>query len=255
MQKITITLLTGMLTFLLAACSSDNETNTAGSNMISADNVFVMPIRRIKDGFSVEEFESTRDAYVALLEAQQGTITDREVQPFFDFAFSSNNLDRIYTGITSFVDFSTFQEIGETVSGDVANEFFNTFDFISFQVLQPINTNQVVDLASLAPLGSNQVWEIAVRDVSQYDTFDQSDYEARRDAYLSILSDQVGFVEEIQWQSISDPNVVVGMTIYENTEAVQSINSNVDFINAYTATGFLDSYPPNVFGMISTVLK
>ena len=154
-------------------------------------------------------------------------------------------------GITSFVDFSTFQEIGEAVSGDVANEFFNTFDFISFQVLQPLNDGEVINLQSLAPLGSDQVWEIAVRDTSNYENFDQTDYENRRDAYLSVLADQDGFVKEIQWKSISDPNVVVGMTIYENTAAVQNINSNADFINAYTATGFLDSYPPNVFGTVS----
>lgn len=254
MRKLSITLIIGLVVLSLSACSSDDAT-TSNAELISTDNVFVMPIRRIKDGFTVEQFENTRDAYVALLEAEQGTLTDREIQPFFDFAFSSNDLDRVYTGITSFVDFPTFQTIGNTVSGDVADAFFNTFDFISFQVLQPLDTNQIVNLATLAPLGSNQVWEIAVRDTSLYENFDQSDYETRRDAYLDILAAQEGFIEEIQWQSISDPNVVVGMTIYENAEAVQNINANTDFINAYTETGFLEFYPPNVFGMISNVLK
>ena len=255
MKKITLIIAVAFFVTAISACSSNGKSPSTNPELVSSQNVFAMPIRRIKDGFTTEQFVEARDAYVDLLEANTGTLSDREMQPFFDFAFGSNELNHIYVGFTSFVDFPTFQEIGEATSGDIADEFFNTFDFISFQVLQPLDGDQVVNLASLAPSGSNQVWEIAVRDSSRYENFDQTDYENRRDAYLSILAAQEGFIQEIQWVSISDPNVVVGMTIYESAAAVQNINSNVDFINAYTATGFIDSYPPNVFGMISNVLK
>ncbi|MEM6724810.1 MAG: hypothetical protein AAF598_12275 [Bacteroidota bacterium] len=240
--------------FGMSACQEDETTNEPDS--VSTSNVFVMPVRRVKTSQDIEAFKATRDAYVATLEAEAGTITDREIQPFFDFIFSGQPLDSVFVGITSFTDFETFQAIGDaTGSTPEANAFFSTFDFLAFEVLQPLDPNLKVDLAELAPLGSNQVWEIAIRDISQYATFDQADYEQRRDDYLEILAAQNGFLREIQWQSISNPNVVVGMTIYRDAAAVQAINSDQTFIDAYTATGFLQNYPPNVFGSISTVLK
>ncbi len=241
-----------LTSFSFVSCDNDDEPRET----VSTDNVFAMPVRKIKDGVSVNEFTAARDAYVATLEAEWGTLTDREIQPFFDFTFSGLDLSQIYVGFTSFQDQETFGQIGEvTGSTPEANEFFSKFDFLAFEVLQPLDSGEVVDLANLAPLGSNQVWEIAIRDISQYTTFDQVDYETKRDAYLDILSQQNGFIREIQWKSISNPNVVVGMTIYRDQQAVQDINSDQDFIDAYTATGFLQAYPPNVFGMISNVLK
>lgn len=58
---------------------SENEENTeeASGKTVAAENVFVMPIRKIKAGVSIEEFKEARDAYVALLEAEEGTLTDR----------------------------------------------------------------------------------------------------------------------------------------------------------------------------------
>ena len=94
-----------------------------------------------------------------------------------------------------------------------------------------------------------------MRDLSQYDNFNQSDYEQKRDAYLAILADQSNFVREVQWKSISDPNVVVGMTIYNDAQSYQAVNADPDFINAYLATGFLQNYPINVYGAIHNVLK
>ena len=238
------------------SCGTDEELPPEETETVAAENVFVLPIRKVKDGVSIAEFTTARDAYVALLEAEQGTLTDREIQPFFDFTFSGLSLDSIYIGFTSFQNQATFDQIGDATSNTTAaNTFFGLFDFLAFEVLQPLDKDEVVDLADLAPLGSNQVWEIAIRDVSEYDSFDQADYESKRDAYLAILAQQNGFIREIQWQSISNPNVVVGMTIYRDAQAVQDINNDQDFIDAYTATGFLQSYPPNKFGMISNVLK
>ena len=56
------------------------QTNFYGQ--VSTDNVFVLPIRKLKPGQDLEDFQTKRDAYVALLEAETGTITDREFQPF-----------------------------------------------------------------------------------------------------------------------------------------------------------------------------
>ncbi len=242
------------------ACAQDDEQimepEQAETEKVAAENVFVLPIRKVKAGLSIDEFTSARDAYVALLEEQEGTLTDREIQPFFDFTFSGLPLDSLYIGLTSFQNQSIFNGIGEATNNSTeATNFFSKFDFIAFEVLQPLDASEIVDLSLLAPLGSNEVWEIAIRDISEYTSFDQTDYESKRDAYLAILAAQDGFIREIQWQSISNPNVVVGMTIYRDAQAVQDINNDQAFIDAYTATGFLQNYPPNKFGMISNVLK
>jgi len=247
--------------FILAVISQvlfsckDGDDNDSTPSDISANNVFVMPIRKVKSGQSIDDFKTKRDAYVALLEAEDGTITDREIQPFFEFTNSGLAVDSVFVGITSFRDLATFQEIGINTSGDVANDFFAAFDFIAFEVLQPLDDTEIVDLSALASLGSNQVWEIAVRDLSQYSSFDQQDYEAKRDAYLSVLGEQTASIREIQWKSISNPDIVVGMTMYTNASDYQALNQNQDFINAYLATNFLQDYPINVYGAIHTVLK
>lgn len=222
---------------------------------ISTDNVFVMPIRRVKAGQSINDFVTKRDAYVALLEAEDGTITDREVQPFFEFTNSGLPVDSVFVGLTSFRDFPTFQQIGNNTSGTVANDFFATFDFIAFEVLQPLDSTEVIDLSTLAPSGSNQVWEIAVRDLSQYPNFNQQDYETKRDAYLNVLGAQTASIQEIQWKSVSNPDIVVGMTIYTNAADYQTLNGDQNFINDYLATNFLQDYPINVYGAIHNVLK
>ncbi|MEM7162503.1 MAG: hypothetical protein AAF487_08710 [Bacteroidota bacterium] len=240
------------------SCQKDEEGMTddpPSQSEITTDNVFVMPVRRVKTGQDIDDFKNKRDAYVALLEAEEGTLTDREMQPFFEFTNSGLPVDSVFLGLTSFSDFSTFQTIGDNTSGYVANDFFATFDFIAFEVLQPLDEAELVDLSELAELGSNQVWEVAIRDLSQYPNFNQQDYESKRDAYLEVLGDQTSSLREIQWKSISNPNVVVGMTIYSNAADYQSLNQSQDFINAYLATNFLQDYPINVYGAIHNVLK
>ncbi|MEM1221026.1 MAG: hypothetical protein AAGH79_19040, partial [Bacteroidota bacterium] len=222
---------------------------------ISTDNVFVLPIRKVKTGQDIEDFKAKRDAYVALLEAETGTLTDREFQPFFEFTNSGLPVDSVFVGLTSFSDFQTFQNIGAATSGQVADDFFATFDFITFQVLQPLDPAETVDLADFANLGTGQVWEVAVRDISQYTDFDQADYEQKRDAYLAVLAAQNNFVREVQWKSISDPNVVVGMTVYKDAQSYAAVNADTSFINEYLATGFLQNYPINVYGAIHNPLK
>lgn len=222
---------------------------------LNSDNVFVMPVRRLKAGQSIADFEAKRDAYVALLEAENGTLSDREFDPFFEFTNSGLPVDSVFVGLTSFSDFATFQNIGNATSGSVANDFFATFDFISFEVLQPLDPNLVVDLEDFANLGTGQVWECAIRDLSQYSNFDSVDYVQRRDVYLAVLAAQDNFVREIQWKSLSNPNVVVGMTIYKDAQSYAAVNADTSFINAYLATGFLQNYPINVYGAIHHPVK
>lgn len=224
---------------------------------VSTDNVFVMPIRKIKPGISIADFEASRDAYVALLEAEPGTLTDREMQPFGDFVtfnFFTPDLDSTYVGFTSFQNPTVFGDIGAATSGDVANTFFSNFDFISFLVLKPLNGDEIVDLADFANFGTNQVWEVAVRDLSQYDNFEQNAYETSRDAYLELLRNQDPWVREVQWIDITNPNIVVGMTLYTDQSSYLALQQDETFTSD-PAQSFISSYPINVYGGIHNVLK
>lgn len=246
-------LLTSLFT---TACDSDDDQEPTFTESVATENVFVLPIRKVKEGQDIEDFKVKRDAYVATLEAEDGTLTDREFQPFFEFTGSGLNLNQVFVGLTSFQNNEQFGKIGEaTGSTPEAEAFFSSFDFITFQVLQPLDEAELVNLSDFANLDSGQVWEVAVRDLSQYSNFDQVDYETKRDAYLAVLAAQDNFVREVQWKSISDPNVVVGMTIYKDASSYQAINQDQAFIDAYLATGFLQNYPINVYGAIHNVLK
>lgn len=255
MQSTTFPLL--FLAFLsLSSCGDDESQEPGITETVATENVFVLPIRKIKDGQDIEDFKAKRDAYVATLETEDGTLTDREFQPFFEFTGSGLDLSKVFVGLTSFQNNDIFSEIGTaTGSTPEANAFFSTFDFLTFQVLQPLAPNETVDLNDFANLGSSQVWELAVRDLSQYSDFEQADYESKRDAYLAVLAAQDNFVREVQWKSISDPNVVVGMTVYKDAASYQAVNQDQAFIDAYLATGFLQNYPINVYGAIHNVLK
>lgn len=238
----------------LAGCGG----SSGGSENISTDNVFVLPIRNVKATQDIEDFKAKRDAYVKLLEQQDGTLTDREMQPYFDYANNRTTpeLSRIFIGFTSFQKLEKFTAAGNATSGsEEAKNFFGTFDFIDFLVLKPNNPQELVDLKTLAPAGSGQVWEIAVRDLSKYQNFNSVDYKTKRDAYLKLLSAQPGFVREIQWADINNPNKVVGMTIYQSQKAVVDINSDANFNAQAQATRFVQDYPPNVVGMVNLVLK
>lgn len=251
----------------LLSCNNDDDTQPpAIVETISSENIFVMPIRKVVPGVSLSEFESTRDAYVSVLESIPGTLADREMQPFGDFVnfnFFTPDLDSVYVGFTSFQNITALGDINTTAAATPegiaflgADGFGGTvFNFIDGLVIKPLDPSEVVDLNDIAVLGSGQVWEVAVRDLSQYSSFDQADYEAKRDAYLAVLANQTAWVREIQWVDINNPNKVVGMTIYSSQEDYLDLQQNTTFIDAANATGFIQDYPINVYGGIHTVLK
>lgn len=102
-----------------------------------------------------------------------------------------------------------------------AGAFFKTFKPLAFTVLKPLDPATPVDLAKMVKPG--QVLELAVRDLSRYEKFDAAAYGKARDAFLALLARQPGVVAEYQWVSALEPNLVVGMTVYESAEAFQRI--------------------------------
>ncbi|MEZ5056943.1 MAG: hypothetical protein R2879_07865 [Saprospiraceae bacterium] len=238
-------------TIFMVSCDKDDDVKTDQS-----DDVFELAVRKINPGVSITDFTSARDAFVAKLMAEEGTSNDREFQPFFDFLNSGFSFDSVYIGMTQYEDLATYSNLGSTlVNIPEAQQFISLFTPLVFEALQPIEGYGPVDLGDLAPLGTGQVLEIAVRDLSAYSNFNQSDYETKRDAFLTKLSAQNGFIREVQWKSAINENIVVGMTVYESQQAVIGINSDPDFTSSAEVTDFIGAYPPSVFGTLNTVLK
>lgn len=236
--------------FTIQSCDKDEDV-TENKN----DDVFELAVRKINTGVSITDFTTSRDAFVTELMKQNGTSNDREVQPFFDFS-QSLPLDSVYIGMTQYKDLATYQSIGQTLgSSIVVTNFFSKFTPLAFETLQPIDEYKPVDLSTLAPKNSGRVLEIAVRDLSLYSNFNQTDYEAKRDAFLSALKQQNGFVQEVQWKSVTNPNIVVGMTVYASQSAAVGILSDANFTNSTAVMDFLGTYPPNKVATINTVLK
>ncbi|MCB0662416.1 MAG: hypothetical protein KDC24_06735 [Saprospiraceae bacterium] len=233
------------------ACDKDDSMPNDPS-----DDVFELAVRKINPGVDINEFTTARDAFVAKLIAEECTSNDREFQPFFDFLNAGFSFDSVYIGMTQYEDLATYSALGNTLGNSLeAQQFFSLFSPLVFEALLPIEGYGPVDLSQIAPLGTGQVLEIAVRDLSAYASFDQADYETKRDAFLNKLSAQNGFLREIQWKSILNEDIVVGMTVYESQQAVIGINSDSNFTNSPEVVNFISTYPPTVFGTLNNVLK
>lgn len=239
--------------FIFQSCKDDDE-NPPIVN--TTDDVFELAVRQIKTGVSITDFTAARDAFVAKLVEQEGAFNDREVQPFFDYTFSGLPLDSVFIGMTQYENLDTYTSLGQSLSSipEAAN-FFSKFDLLVFEALQPIEGYAPVDLSEIAPLGSGNVLEIAVRDLSAYQNFNQADYETARDAFLMKLSEHPSYVREIQWQSAINPNIVVGMTVHVSQQTVNDLANDTAFNNSPEATNFIGNYPPTILGVMNTVLK
>lgn len=239
--------------FMFQSCKDDDGNPPTPDK---TDDVFELAVRRIKPGVSISDFTAARDAFVAKLVEQEGAFNDREVQPFFDYLGSGLPLDSVYIGMTQYEDLDTYNSLGQSLSTiPEASTFLSTFSPIVFEALRPIEGYAPVDLSEVAPLGSGHVWEIAIRDLNSYPNFNQSDYEAKRDAFVKKLAEQNGTLREIQWESAINPGIVAGMTIYESQAAVIAINSDSTFTNSTESVEFIGAYPPTVFGTLNNVLK
>lgn len=221
----------------------------------AAQAVVEIAIRRVKDADQLEAFTSARDAFVGQLKAQPGVGTDREFKSFFDYSINKPPVEPVYIGMTQYASAEAYGKAGQALGASAeAGAFFPLFNPQLFTILVPLDPEEKVDLASIAN-EEGQVLEVAVRDLSKFENFDQDDYEAKRDAFLEALSQQEGFVAEHQWLSAKDPNIAVGMTVYASQEAFTSVSQNKEFGTSEAVTNMMGTYPPNLGGHINVVLK
>lgn len=241
--------------------SATTSTNAATSNSGTVaddgdrtNDVVELAVRRLGADQDLGEFEQARDTFVGVLRAQDGVGTDREFEAFFDFGTQNAPEPPVFVGMTQYDSLEVFGAVGDRLGGSAeAGAFFSTFTPEAFTALRPLEPGAEVDLASIAS-GSGQVLEVAVRDLSAYDDFDQTQYEGARDAFLALLSQQPGFVAEYQWVSALDPNIVVGMTVYASMEAFFGVLSDDAFVGAPETGAFLFGYAPAA-GYVNAVVR
>lgn len=273
--SILIGLLAMALTPWTAGCGGDPQTSTptgtggsggggggggaggggaGGGSATTTDDVVEIAIRRLNDGQDVMAFETARDAFVELLRKQDGVGTDREFQAVFDFTVNGPPVPSVYIGMTQYDTLGAFQAAGEALgSTPEAGAFFSTFKPEAFTVLRPLEEGSEVNLAGIASSKGN-ILEVAVRDLSKYQGFDAAAYASTRDAFLTLLKGQPGVVAEYQWVSALDPNVVVGMTVYQDQPAFQAIGMDPAVVGSPEAMEFLSKYPP-VVGYVNVVVR
>lgn len=269
MKKIiVISMSLGMLTFVsckkedstIKGCmdpkSSNYNPNATESDgnctFDKTDDIVELAIRQVKTG-QESEFLTTRSNFINLLTQESYVYNDREYQSFYHFNPAQDPNRDVFVGMTQYEDLETFQEVGNKLgtSSEAAN-FFGTFDALTFTALKPLVPGTKVDLSTVAT--GNQILEIAVRDLSLYPNFDAADYEAKKDAFLAKLASQPATVKEYQWVSVLNPNIVVGMTVYQDQNSFFQLSNDPAFMGDPDVQAFFGTYPPNMGGEVNTVI-
>lgn len=244
----------GVLILLLcfpALYSCENK-STEQPTENKTDDVVELAIRLVKPTSNIV-FTSSRDSFVSLLLSQPGAFNNREYKSFLHYNPNQDTSRAVYVGMTQYENLETFQKIQKEIGTSIqANNFFSTFDALTFTLLKP-NSNADVDISKIA--SGSQVLEIAVRDLSKYQNFDKKDYEKLRDAFLSELAKQPARVAEYQWKSVLDTNMVVGMTVYKSQQEFFQLLSDPNFAGNPAVINFLSKYPPTNYGEVCTVIK
>ena len=231
-----------------------NATESDGNcTFDKTDDIVELAIRQVKIG-QESQFISARTNFINLLTQESYVYNDREYFSFYHFNPSQDTSRKVYIGMTQYEDMATFQAVGNKLGGSTqATTFFGTFDALTFTALKPLVPGTAVDLSKIAT--GNQILEIAVRDLSLYTGFVKADYESKRDAFLAKLTAQSATVKEYQWVSVLNPNIVVGMTVYQDQNSFFQLSSNPTFMNDPAVQAFFVTYPPNMGGEVSTIIK
>ncbi|MEM6289903.1 MAG: hypothetical protein AAGA54_01515 [Myxococcota bacterium] len=225
-----------------ASESSEGDGSSSSGEPDDTDVVGLI-IRRLGRDTELATFEAARDAYRVALSMEDGAVIDREYEAAVDFSTGMPATPQVFVGMTQFSSAASFQAGAMALNGaDAENDYFPLFDVEFFGLLRPRDGGSI-DLTALAEDG--QVLEVAPRDLSTYDDFDPKTYAQARDAFIEVLSAREGVVAEFQWVSPFDPNVAVGMTVYEDQDAWQAIWTDPTFLESEAFTDFIGGFPPN----------
>jgi hypothetical protein len=219
-------------------------TATAALTQTPNDDVLELAIRSVPDQ---DAWMAAAQPLGALLADETGIIANAEFMSVMGFAPVDANgapVQNVFIGMMQLDNQAVFDGLmAKYMGGDTpaaVTEYMATIVNIADITVQPYRDTPVLDVANMVQPG--QVLEIAVRDVSGWD-FD--DFDAKRAAFVGVLTAQDGVIREFEYRS-ADGQYYVGMTLYESGEALQAIAANPAVTQGPEFGALMQSYPPMV---------
>jgi hypothetical protein len=209
------------------------------------DDVMELAIRAVPDQ---EAWKAAAGPFGALLAKESGIIATAEFMSIMGFAPMDANgqpVKNVFIGMLQIDDDATHDALMSKYFGaDKPAEvtaYLGTIENIGDAgKLRPFRDTPALDVANMVQPG--QVLEIAVRDVSGWDF---GDFDAKRKAFVDVLTSQKGVVREFEYRSI-DGKYYVGMTLYESGDALQAIAANPAVTQGPEFGALMAKYPPMV---------
>ena len=180
-----------------------------------------------------------------LLAEESGVQPSQEFKSIFSAApvdpATGEGVQQVYFGLGQVDSLAVYNEMISRYMAEMPpamTEYFATNETILNIQVQPFRDTPLLDVANMVQPG--QVLEIAIRDVSGYESFEA--FDTLRKPFVEMLLAQPGVLQEFEYRSV-DGRYYVGMTLYESAEAFQAIMSNPDVVAAPEIAAFM-SYPP-----------
>lgn len=204
--------------------------------MSATDPVHEIAVRKVKPG-RASQFRDRRAAFVTLLTQQPGTRDDREFASFM--ALPQPDDAEVFVGMTTYESLEANAKIQRNPR--VLWRFLRfarTMDLKAYVYVEPTE-GPTFDLGTLAS-APGQVLELAVRRVK-----DSARFQSSRRAFLEMLSSQPGVGESWEFAVVKGKDaerLAVGMTVYENREALEAVLA-VSLGHPVT-TAYFDTFEP-----------
>ena len=209
------------------------------------DDVLELAIRTVPDQ---EAWKAAAGPFGKLLSGEAGIIANAEfmsIQGFAPVGADGQPVKNVFVGMLQIDNETTHDTLmakffGADKPAEVTAYLGTIKNIADAGKLRPFRDTPGIDVANMVKPG--QVLEIAVRDVSKLD-FDA--FDAKRTAFVKVLTAQSGVLGEYEYRSI-DGKYYVGMTLYETGEAVQAIFATPAVSQGPEFGALMDEFPPMV---------
>lgn len=209
------------------------------------DDVMELAIRTVPDQ---KAWKAAAGPFGKLLSGEAGIIANAEFMSIMGFApvgADGKPVKNVFVGMLQIDNVATHDALMAKYFGvkkpTEVTAYLGTIQNIADAgKLRPFRATPVIDVANMVQPG--QVLEIAVRDVSGLD-FDA--FDAKRTAFIDVLTAQPGVLGEYEYRSI-DGKYYVGMTLYQTGDAVQAIFANPAISQGPEFRALIAEFPPLV---------
>lgn len=209
------------------------------------DDVMELAIRAVPDQ---EAWKAAAGPFGKFLSDEPGIIANAEFKSIMGFApvgADGQPVKNVFVGMLQIDNEATHGALmakyfGAEKPAEVTAYLGTIENIADAGKLRPFRDTPALDVANMVKPG--QVLEMTVRDVS---SLDFEAFEAKRSAFVDILTAQPGVLGEYEYRSI-DGKYYVGMTLFENGEALQAIMANPAISQGPEIGALMAEFPPMV---------